>query len=636
MTLRRNEEIRDPRGIPEETARDGAREILGGAKAENAADGPAGAAKPRKSFPAAPLFLGGFMASGKSTVGPILAERLGVPFLDADDLIEQRAGISAAEIFAREGEEAFRRREAEVIEELLALRGLVAALGGGALTNPELRRRIRQGATLAILSVSAETALLRGGAPGSRPRPLLDPTQVSSLLASRAEAYASGHLTVDTDRLSPEEVARRILEGLPEATGRGDLLIFCRPQGTATEEGMPPEARPLIAPVGGKTKRTAAPTDPVSPFHVFPTEGRFGGSLPEILDARGVPSAMTAETGGALIGRGLLGQLEEILPGETPYLVSDELVGPLYAPRVGRRRGLALLPRGEAAKTLERVRDLYEAFAEAGLDRGSRVIALGGGTVGDSAGFAAATWMRGIDLIQCPTTLLAMVDSSLGGKVGVDLPRGKNLVGAFHRPVASVMDVDCLSTQSEEEFRQGLAEAVKYGFGEDPDFLLRFAGRRASILARDPVILAELVRDCARMKLAVVAEDERETGGARARLNLGHTVAHGLEAASGYDGWKHGDAVAVGLATVLILGTRLGTCGKDYAREGIDLIRSLGLPARPDRSWEEIRPFLLRDKKFRYGRPRLVIPREGTRCELREVPLEELHRAYEELAQGTP
>jgi 3-dehydroquinate synthetase len=138
------------------------------------------------------------------------------------------------------------------------------------------------------------------------------------------------------------------------------------------------------------------------------------------------------------------------------------------------------------------------------------------------------------------------------------------------------------------------------------------------------------------MKLAVVAEDERETGGARARLNLGHTVAHGLEAASGYDGWKHGDAVAVGLATVLILGTRLGTCGKDYAREGIDLIRSLGLPARPDRSWEEIAPYLLRDKKFRAGRPRLVIPREGTRCELLEVPLGELRRAYEELAQGTP
>jgi 3-dehydroquinate synthetase len=316
--------------------------------------------------------------------------------------------------------------------------------------------------------------------------------------------------------------------------------------------------------------------------------------------------------------------------------VSDELTGPLYASRIGRRRGLALLPRGEAAKALDRVRDLYEAFAEAGLDRGSRVVALGGGTVGDSAGFAAATWMRGIDLIQCPTTLLAMVDSSLGGKVGVDLPQGKNLVGAFHLPVASVMDVDCLGTLPEEEFRQGLAEAVKYGFGEDPDFLRRFADRRASILGRDPTVLIDLVRDCARMKLRVVAEDERETGGARARLNLGHTVAHGLEAASGYGGWKHGDAVAVGLAAALILGAHLGTCGDGYVREGIDLIRSLGLPARPDRSWEEILPFLLRDKKFRDGRPRLVIPREGTRCELREVPLEELRRAYEELARDAP
>ncbi|MBC7294576.1 MAG: 3-dehydroquinate synthase, partial [Thermoleophilia bacterium] len=169
------------------------------------------------------------------------------------------------------------------------------------------------------------------------------------------------------------------------------------------------------------------------------------------------------------------------------------------------------------------------------------------------AGFAAATWMRGIDVVQCPTTLLAQVDSSIGGKTAIDLPQGKNLVGAFHQPRAVVADVDFLQTLPEREYRQGLGEVVKYGLGEDFPFFRWLLDNVFRLTQRDPLCLEEVVRRCIAMKLAVVEADEREQGDLRSRLNLGHTVAHALEASSGYGGWKHGDAVAVGL----VVATRL-------------------------------------------------------------------------------
>lgn len=520
------------------------------------------------------IFLGGFMAAGKTAVGRELARRLRLPFVDTDNLVEAQAHMEIHEIFFRHGEGAFRSLEAKVVEEVCSLEGVIVGLGGGVLANDELKRKVFSNGVLVVLDVTPDTVRRRVESQKGR-RPLLEREDVESLMSRRQSAYAEAHLRVKTDDRSVEDVAEEIIKALSL---------------NEPEEG--------------------------SDFHVLwgRTEGR---SYPVV------------------VGRGVIPRYREIVPGlesVPPFLVSDYMTGALYADLLGERKGLFLLPRGEEAKTLKELERLYAALAECGVDRSCWIMALGGGTVGDLAGFAAATWMRGIDVVQCPTTLLAQVDSSIGGKTAIDLPQGKNLVGAFHQPRAVIADVDLLQTLPEGEYRQGLGEVVKYGLGEDFSFFRWLLDNAFKLIQRDPLCLEEVVRRCIAMKLAVVEADEREQSDLRSRLNLGHTVAHALEASSGYGGWKHGDAVAVGLVVATHLACAVGECGSDLLEDVVYLLRSLGLPTAPDRPWEEIVPYLMRDKKFRRGRPRLVIPREGKVCSVRDdIPLELLERAYNDV-----
>jgi 3-dehydroquinate synthetase len=333
-----------------------------------------------------------------------------------------------------------------------------------------------------------------------------------------------------------------------------------------------------------------------------------------------------------VVGRGLLPRLNSLTGrDECPFVVADEITGPLFGDYPGNRKSMHLIPRGEKGKSLSSIGGIYTSLAGCGMERTDTILALGGGVVGDAAGFAAATWMRGIRLIQCPTTLLAQVDSAIGGKTGANLPEGKNLVGAFHPAEWVLSDVECLRSQKEEDFRQGLAEAVKYGVGEDWSFLSRLEESAGPILRRDCGVLLRLVSECSRIKLAVVSEDEQEQSGARARLNLGHTVGHALEAASGFSRWKHGDAVAAGLMIAARAASRLGELQESTARRIGRLLRSFGLPLMPDLPWDEIAPYLIMDKKFSGGSPRLVIPEEGKPCRLRDdIPLSLLREVYEE------
>ncbi|HCR38638.1 MAG TPA: 3-dehydroquinate synthase, partial [Synergistaceae bacterium] len=314
------------------------------------------------------------------------------------------------------------------------------------------------------------------------------------------------------------------------------------------------------------------------------------------------------------------------------FTVADKITGHLYGEGLGNPRGMFLLPRGEEAKQVCMVEKIWQAFADSAVDRGDMVVALGGGTVGDAAGFAASTWLRGVPVIQCPTTLLAQVDSAVGGKTGVNLPEGKNLVGSFHQPRAVVADVECLRSLSAMDYRQGLAEAVKYGLGEDPALFGWIETYAAAIRRRDMGLLVELVARCAAIKAEVVRQDEKEQKGVRERLNLGHTVAHGLEAASEYSGWSHGDAVSVGMVVAAHLSFRLGLCGRETPARLLELLSVLGLPVTPDRPWGQIMPHLLRDKKFRGGNPRLVLPRTKEGAVVRDdVPLKMLQECYEEV-----
>ncbi len=325
------------------------------------------------------------------------------------------------------------------------------------------------------------------------------------------------------------------------------------------------------------------------------------------------------------IGRGLLDRgelLRAAIRGRQLLLLSNSTVAPLYAARIeAQLAGLAWrrfeLPDGEAHKTLESAGKVFEALAALGAQRNACLIALGGGVVGDLGGFAAACWMRGIDFIQVPTTLLAMVDSSVGGKTAVNLPAGKNLVGAFWQPKLVLADTDTLSTLPPREYAAGLAEVVKYGAIGDADFLDWLERHAEALLARDPEVLAEAVhRSCAH-KAAIVARDERETG-ERALLNFGHTYGHALETMGAYTRWLHGEAVAIGMVLAARLSAALGMAPAADAQRLAALLARFGLPTtRPaDCAPQAIVELMRLDKKTLSDRLRLILWRGVGRAEI--------------------
>ena len=318
-----------------------------------------------------------------------------------------------------------------------------------------------------------------------------------------------------------------------------------------------------------------------------------------------------------LIGPGLLGDarvLEEAVSARDVLVVTNDIVAPLYLERLlgalpGRRVATLILPDGERHKTLATVAQVLDALVEQRMNRDACVAALGGGVVGDLAGFAASCYQRGVDYVQLPTTLLAQVDSSVGGKTGVNHPGGKNLVGAFHQPRAVVSDTGTLATLAPREFRAGLAEVIKYGLVADPVFLAWIEAQLDALLALEPAALAHAIRRCCEIKAEIVAEDEREHG-RRALLNLGHTFGHAIEAAAGYGEWLHGEAVGAGMLMAADLSQRLGWIdGTDVARVQ-DLLVRAGLPvAAPPIGAARALALMGMDKKVLAGRIRLVLLR---------------------------
>ncbi len=285
------------------------------------------------------------------------------------------------------------------------------------------------------------------------------------------------------------------------------------------------------------------------------------------------------------IGGGLLSDhatLAALAPGRHVLIVSDAHVAPLYLDRVtaafaDKRVAHVVIPPGEQEKTLERFGELMSALAALGASRDATLVALGGGVVGDMTGFAAACWMRGVRFVQLPTTLLAMVDSSVGGKTAVDLPEGKNLVGAFHQPAAVIADTDTLTTLPERELHAGLAEVIKYGALGDAAFFDWVDANAAALRARDPEALAHAIATSCTHKAGIVARDETETG-ERMLLNFGHTFGHAIEAEQGFGGLVHGEAVAVGMVLAARLSASLGFAPAADTDRLIAALGALGLP----------------------------------------------------------
>jgi 3-dehydroquinate synthase len=493
------------------------------------------------------IVLTGFMGTGKSSAGRLLAARLGLTFVDTDELIARRAGKPIAAIFAEEGESAFRVREAQVARELAGQPGLVIATGGGMLVDADNAAVL--GAGNAVFCLQASPAEIARRLQGEQEaRPLLAGAQpaarLEEWLARRQTAYAR-FSPIDTDGKSHEEVARAIencVDVAPEAT-TGDV-----------------ERLPLRHP---------------------------GGSYE------------------VLVGSGLLPQVAALVGSGPVVIISDKNVAPLFAARCGVETVLTI-PAGEPHKRLETVRDLYDGLLAAGLERNGTIVALGGGVVGDVAGFVAATYLRGVRLVQCPTTLLAMVDASVGGKTGVDLPQGKNLVGAFKQPEAVVADVLALGTLHLAEGAAGMAEVVKHGLLVGEELLAELTAPKWLPLP-PPALRQRLIAQAIAVKRDVVEEDPYEQG-RRAVLNLGHTFAHAVEQASNYQ-VRHGEGVAIGLVAAAHLSAALGY-GQPALQEEIErLLLRLTLPVRFPAGLEPeaLLAAMGQDKKRASGRLRFVL-----------------------------
>jgi shikimate kinase/3-dehydroquinate synthase len=478
------------------------------------------------------VFLIGFMAAGKTTVGRLVARALGLPFVDLDDDITSAAGRSVAEIFAAEGAAGFRAREAAALAARLAGPPAVIAPGGGAAAQPANLAAMRRAGLVVALGVSLDVARARAGTGSGRP--LLDrpAAEVADLYRERAAVDRRAHALIDTDGLEPAAVAARVVELWRRAALRDGELA------DSSVVALGERSYPVVVAAGALAEVGA----------------RIAGALPTV---------------------------------RRVALVSDAHVDPLHGDRVAAalgRAGLAVsrhrVVAGEAAKDGPGYLALCDALIAAGHDRGSAVVALGGGVVGDLAGFVAATLFRGVALVQLPTTLLAMIDSAIGGKTAIDTAAGKNLVGAIWQPALVLADPDVLGTLPARERRAGFGELLKYGLldGEAAYAAIDADAARWADGSLAPAALAAAIGRCAAIKAAIVARDERELRGERQLLNLGHTVGHAIESAAA-GAVHHGEAVALGLIAACRVSAALGVADPALeARVHATLVRA-GLDA---------------------------------------------------------
>jgi 3-dehydroquinate synthetase len=513
------------------------------------------------------LVLVGLPGSGKTAVGRRLARARGADFVDVDATVEAAAGMSVADIFAREGEDGFRARERAAIAALgVAERGhrlsRVIATGGGAVIDPGNRWRLYRGRRVAWLDAPARVLAGRL-AHSATARPLLaggDPVRtLEELRAARERFYAP---------------AARV-----EAIGRADEIV--------------PRLEPLLRGPSSSATRTLDARTPIG--RIVLGADIAAAALVELLqglEARRVALA-SEPTAWRLHGAGLATALAAALPGTA------------FEP--------LLLPRGERAKSFRVVERATRELARHHHERRDPLVGIGGGAVTDTAGFVAAIYVRGVPLLQLPTTLLGQLDAALGGKTAIDLPEGKNLVGAFHQPAGIVLDIAVLATLPTRERRAALAEAVKMAALGDRRLFALLETDGPALAAGDPDALAsgalaELVERCALAKAEVVAADEREAD-RRLTLNLGHSLAHALEAETAYRGLLHGEAVALGLRGAVAVGRALGVTPPERAARIVALLDELDLGLRaPAVRPAAIRDRLAADKKVAGGRLRWVLP----------------------------
>ncbi len=523
-----------------------------------------------------PIAIWGFMGSGKTSVGKALAQKLGYEFVDSDELIMQRFGKPITQIFAEEGEAAFRKAESELLTELLQRQRIVIATGGGMPTVPENLAALRTKALNFYLRVPTDVLYERLAT--VRDRPLLEGFadrywRIATLLSQRERFYTQAQFTVNCGRQTPDQIAERILAWVRALENDDDAVTVDLQERS---------------------------------YHV-------------------------------LVGSDLLSRIERIAEAgnlQPPFaVVHDESVessGKLVCERLSRlgKSERKSVPSGEASKNIEQAISLWHWLAEMAMPRNGTLFAVGGGVVGDLVGFVAATYMRGIAYAQIPTTLLAMVDSAIGGKTAIDLPHAKNLVGAFHQPSLVVSDLITLKTMPDRAFIAGLAEVVKYGVIADPTLLRYLRDNADLILRRHPLALRAIIARSASVKASVVSLDEREQTGLRMILNYGHTFGHALEAATNFQ-LLHGEAVAIGMTAEAYLAWRLGWCDREVLDEQSEVLRALELPTKlkevsepvPEPDIATLTETMQRDKKRKGSLVRFALPKRFGETAVTDFPI---------------
>lgn len=519
-------------------------------------------------LPGVRVYLSGPMGSGKSTVARVVADLLGTEALDLDARVEALVGASIPAIFAERGERAFRALEREALKTLPPEAGVVS-LGGGTLVDDDTRQRLLREGIVVTLTASPSVLAARVGSGEGRPLLGADPrADLERILEHRADAYAEAHAVIDTSTLDPEEIAAQIVAVRNLA--------------------------PIVVPLGTRTYCVEV--------------GR--GARHRV----GLRAAEHAQ-----------GEAVLVFDGEADRPWAGDCIRSLTL--ASKPPIEVKLPGDEAHKDIQSVERIWDAALEAEVDRRAIVIGVGGGVIGDLTAFAASTLLRGVALGQIPTTLLSMVDSSVGGKTGFNRPRGKNLVGTFHQPKFVLCDVETLSTLPRAERVAGLAEVVKSAWLDSEESVAMLERDAEALLQGDEDATIAAVRMSVLLKARIVHEDERESG-RRMLLNLGHTVGHALEAAAEYRGLRHGEGVALGMIAAMRVADRLAGGRARETERLTRLLARLGLPTDLDhRLNTRVLDFIGSDKKRRGEQIHFVIPRAPGQTEIALLGLQAVRRA---------
>ena len=545
------------------------------------------------------IYLTGFSGSGKTTVGKQVAAMTGWTYRDTDDEIVAATGRAIEDIFREDGEAAFRKLERSVLESVSQGERQVVSTGGGIVLDEGTRRTMDATGIIVCLEARANTIYRRLSGPDETHdeqvvRPLLqdsDPLRrIISLKAERQPLYALAHWTVHTDDLSVIEAASEVVRAYD----------ICSNRASSTES----YDADLAA-----TVRTSSGDYPVW----------VGWGLSHTVGER----------------------IKSLIGPSAAYVITDNLVH-RHARKVQMSMEAAGVPShifvmesGERHKSLDTLSHIYRWLAERKAERGHLIVAVGGGVVGDVAGYAAATYLRGMPVVQAPTTLVAMMDAAVGGKTAVDLPQGKNLVGAFKQPEFVLADVEALSTLPERALVSGWAEAIKHALILDEPLLRVFEENVDAIAALEPETASDALRRSVAIKADVVSRDERETLGIRALLNYGHTTAHALEAVTGYERYLHGEAVSIGMMAAADISNRMGMLSDDDVLRQRSVLEAYGLPLK----YREADPAAMRDamsmdKKTVGGRVRWVLlDGIGNAVTRSDVPPEFIDKALREVSE---